>query len=190
MELSGVRSMLDWMSNRISREALLALWLASPSVRAFETGRITPEVFADQLIEEMGLPVTREKLLAEFTRWPVRLFPGALDVVSRIPRRYTRATLSNTNALHWPRVMQDMGLDTAFDHHFASHLTGKIKPDEEAFQNVMQVLACRGEEILFLDDSHLNVRAARNVGITAVQTIGVAEAELILIDRGVVAHTP
>jgi putative hydrolase of the HAD superfamily len=182
--------MLDWMRNRVSREELLGMWLASPSVRAFETGRITAEVFADQLIEEMGLPVNRDQLLTEFSRWPVRLLPGALDLVGRIPRRYTRATLSNTNALHWPRVMHQMQLDAAFDRHFASHLTGKIKPDEEAFQNVTEVLGCKPEEILFLDDSHLNVGAARKVGINSVRAIGVAEAERILIDHGVVARTP
>jgi HAD superfamily hydrolase (TIGR01509 family) len=38
------------------------------------------------------------------------------------------------------------------DHHFASHLTGKIKPDEEAFQHVLATLGCDDPETLFLDD--------------------------------------
>ena len=47
------------------------------------------------------------------------------------------------------------------------YLTGKIKPDEEAFQHVLAVLGCEGSETLFLDDSHLNVEAAKRVGMTA-----------------------
>jgi putative hydrolase of the HAD superfamily len=188
VELSGVSSMLGWMENRISREELLRMWLASPVVRAFETGQVASELFADQLIVEMNLPVGRDELLDEFTRWPTGLFPGALELIGRVPRRYTRATLSNTNALHWPRLMQEMQLAGVFDHYFASHLIGKIKPDEEVFHHVTQELGCKAGEILFLDDSPLNVAAAKRVGINAVQTRGIAEAERILLDNGVIEN--
>ena len=186
VELSGVPAMLAWMENRVSREELLSMWLTSPVVRAFETGQITADAFADQLIAEMALPVRRELLLEEFTRWPAGLFPGALDLVGRVPRLYARATLCNTNALHWPRLMTDLKLDGAFDHYFASHLMGKIKPDEEAFHHVTDKLDCRAEEILFLDDSKLNVEAAKRVGMRAVQARGVAEAEHVLLENGVI----
>jgi FMN phosphatase YigB (HAD superfamily) len=89
-------------------------------------------LFADQLIAEMSLAVEKHTLLQEFAGG-ARLFPGALALIGRIPR--SRATLANSNALHWPRLMNDMQLAEAFDHHFASHLTGKIKPDEDAFQH-------------------------------------------------------
>ena len=79
----------------------------------------------------------------------------------RIPRIFVRATLCNTNALQWPRLIEQDNLIGAFDHHFASHLTGKIKPDEEAFRHVLDTLGCEGPATLFLDDSQLNVAAAR-----------------------------
>ena len=177
--------MLGWMGSRTTPDNLLNLWLASPVVRAFETGQITADEFADELIAEMVLPVARERLLEEFERWPKQLFPGALELVGRVPQRFTRVTLSNTNALHWPRLMNDMGLAAVFDHHFASHLTGKIKPDEDAFHHVTARLACRAEEILFLDDSELNVRAASRVGMNAVQVKGTIAAERALLEYGI-----
>lgn len=186
VELNGVPTMLAWMQDRLSPDELFRMWLASPAVRAFETGKIDSEAFADALIAEMALPVGREELLEQFVRWILGLFPGALDLVGRVPRRYTRATLSNTNALHWPRLMQDMHLAGAFDHHFASHLMGKIKPDEEVFHHVTQSLGCRPEGILFLDDNQLNVDSARKVGLNAVRTKGVAQAERALIDAGII----
>jgi putative hydrolase of the HAD superfamily len=73
----------------------------------------------------------------------------------------------------------------AFDHHFVSHLTGKIKPDEEAFQHVLATLGCEGPAVLFLDDSYLNVAAAKRVGMTAFQVQGPAEAEQALRDAEV-----
>ena len=103
MELSGVASMLSWVENRVSPKELWKLWLTSSVVRAFETGRSTPEVFADELIAEMVLPVRRDEFLQEFVRRTLGLFPGALDLVNRIPRQYARATLCN-NASHFEFV--------------------------------------------------------------------------------------
>lgn len=188
VETAGVPTMLGWMDNRISPEELWKLWLQSPAVRAFETGRTDAESFADELIAEMALPVAREKLIEEFTFWPRGLFPGALELVRRIPPRYARAMLSNSNALHWPRLMKELQLAEAFDQHFASHLIGKIKPDEEAFRHVTHSLHCAAEEILFLDDNALNVEAAARVGMKAVQVQGVASAERALRDAGVIEN--
>jgi glucose-1-phosphatase len=103
---------------------------------------------------------------------------------------YVRATLCNTNMLHWPILANEMGLGSAFDHHFASHLIGKIKPDEDAFQHVMDTLDCGASTILFLDDNRLNVEAAQRMGIKAVQVKGVREAERALVEAGVLAATP
>ncbi len=185
VELAGVPTMLGWMDNRVSPEELWTMWLESPAIRAFETGRTDAGSFADDLIAEMALPVAREKLIEEFTFWPRGLFPGALDLVKQIPAHYTRATLSNSNALHWPRLMKELKLADAFDQHFASHLIGKIKPDEEAFRHVTHSLQCAAEEILFLDDNKLNVEAAAGVGMTAVQVQGVVAAERVLRKAGV-----
>ncbi len=143
MELGGVSTVISWMATPVVPEELFRIWLTSPAVRAFETGRIDEALFADQLIAEMSLQVGRDALLKEVAQWPTGTFPGALELLERIPRRYIRATLSNTNAMHWPQVMGRMKLEKAFDHHFASHLTGKIKPDEDAFRHVTDALQLR-----------------------------------------------
>jgi glucose-1-phosphatase len=185
VELSGVPAMLAWMGNRVSPEELWRMWLTSPVVRAFECGRTAPETFADQLIAEMALAVERDQLLHDFERWAVGPFPGALDLVGRVPRRYMRATLCNSNALHWPRLMTDTRLAKAFDQHFVSHLMGRIKPDADAFQFVTETLNCAADEVLFLDDNQLNVEAAQRVGMQAIQVKGVAAAEEALVEAGV-----
>jgi glucose-1-phosphatase len=185
VELSGVPPLLAWMNNRITAEELWAMWLTSPAVRSFEMGQASPELFANQLIKEIGLPVEEQQFLTEFTGWPRGLFPGALELVRRVSSSYVRATLCNTNMLHWPRLMNEMMLADAFDHHFASHLIGKIKPDEDAFEHVIDTLDCDASAILFLDDNRLNVEAAQRIGIKAVQVKGVWEAERALLEAGV-----
>src|SRR5215475_3341168 len=180
VELTGVPILLSWIGNRMTPEDLWSMWLSSPVVRSFETGQLDPAVFAKELIKEMALPVSAEEFLREFTSWPKSLFPGALQLVRRIPRKYVRATLCNTNVVHWPRLMEEMRLDDIFDYHFASHLIGRIKPDEDAFQYVIEKLGRRATEILFLDDNKLNVEAAERTGMRAVRVSGAEEAEEVL----------
>lgn len=188
VESSGVTTMLTWMQNRVSQEQLWRMWLTSSCVRAFETGRLSPEAFADQVIAEFGLPVPREKFLDEMTRWSVTLFPGAIELVEQIPQQYVRATLCNTNVIHWKYLMGNTGLARAFPHHFASHLIGKIKPDAGAFLHVTDALHCEPNEVVFLDDNDMNVAGARSVGMHAVRVRGIEEAKSALVSSGVLGN--
>ena len=185
VEMSGVPQMLSWMDGRVTPEELWKMWLSSPIVRAFERGLTDPDSFADEVIVEMDLPVSREEFLIEFTQWAAGLLPGALDMVQRVPNTYIKATLCNTNAIHWPRMRDELGLGPVFDYHFASHLVGKIKPDEEAFNHVIDVLGYEPSAVLFIDDNRINVEAARSIGINAVIAKGVEEAEQALLEAGV-----
>ncbi len=182
---SGVPTMLAWMRNTVSAEELWRMWLSSECVRAFETGRMSPEEFADQVIDDFRLPVERDAFLEEMTGWSMALFPGAIELIEKIPSQYTRATLSNTNVIHWKYLLRNPGLARAFPHHFPSHLIGKIKPDAEAFQHVTQTLGCEPKEVLFLDDNEINVEGARSVGMAGVRVRGIGEAERALVHFGV-----
>jgi glucose-1-phosphatase len=185
VEMKGVPTMLAWLDNRITVDELWRLWLSSPAVREFETGRIEPNEFADQVIREMSLPVSQEIFLTAFRGWLEGLYPGALELVRSVPGRFRRATLCNTSVLHWPRLMTDFELEHAFHYHFASHVTGRIKPDQEAFRHVVDTLGCKSSAIFFLDDNRLNVEAAKSVGMRAVRVQGPGEARHALNEAGI-----
>lgn len=188
VELRGVPTMMTWLDNRVSIEDMWRLWLESPTVRRFESGLATPKEFAEQITREMSLPVGPEEFVASFQSWLTGLYPGALELVRSVPSRFTRATLSNTSEMHWPRLMTEFQLEDAFDRHFPSHLTGKMKPDREAFQQVLDALDCKPESVFFLDDNALNVEAARQIGIQAVQVRGPAAARHALVEAGIVVE--
>src|SRR5690242_15085880 len=185
VELSGLAMLLSWLGHRVTAEQVRTLWLSTPIVRLFETGKMQPAAYAEQMITELNLHVGNEEFLTELYTRSQRILPGAVELVRRVPRHYVRATLCNTNALQWTSLMERHDLIGAFDHHFASHLTGKIKPDEEAFQHVLATLDCEGAETLFLDDSQLNVAAAKRVGMIAYKVQGPEDAERALRDAEV-----
>jgi putative hydrolase of the HAD superfamily len=188
VELRGVPTMMAWLDNRVSVEEMWRLWLESPTVRRFESGRMSPEEFAKQITREMSLPVGPEQFTASFQSWLTGLYPGALELVHSVPSRFTTATLSNTSQLHWQRLMTEFQLEHAFDRHFASHLTGKMKPDREAFQNVLDTLDCKPESVFFVDDNTLNVEAASRIGMQAVQVRGADGARHALVEAGIVSR--
>jgi HAD superfamily hydrolase (TIGR01509 family) len=186
VQLSGVECMLRWMGERTTSDEMWHMWLHSTPVREFERGRIGAEEFAAAVTAEFRLPVEPRQFLESFTGWVTGLYPGALEMLAQIPSSYQRALLSNSNALHWTRVVDELQLGPAFGHHFVSHLTGRIKPDAEAFQHVVDSLGCKPKYVLFLDDNTLNVEAARRCGMQAVRVQGVAETRQVLVERGII----
>lgn len=184
VELGGLDVFRAWSGSDMSDDDIWHLWLASPAVRAFERGQIAAEAFARDLVAELKLPITHEHFLDVFTAWPKGLLPGVKDLLGRLRPGLGRATLSNTNVLHWPRTMDEMGLGPLFHRHFPSHETGRIKPDAEAFHQVAEALGIAPAAILFLDDTKINVAAARAAGLQAEQALGVEAAEQALTAHG------
>jgi glucose-1-phosphatase len=137
----------------------------------------------------MSLPVNPEEFLSAFRGWLEGLYPGSLELVRSVPERFRRATLSNTSVLHWQRAMSEFELEDAFDYHFASHVTGRIKPDREAFQHVIDTMDCKPSAVFFLDDNSLNIEAARKAGMHAVRVKGPSEARQALTEAGILTVT-
>jgi HAD superfamily hydrolase (TIGR01509 family) len=184
VELTGVPIMLEWTKHKYDVEMLWEAWLNSPAVRSFETGASTPEQFADQLIREMDLPIGKAEFIHRFKRWPKGLFPGVPGLMEKLRSQFTLACLSNSNVLHWPILMKEMGLEKMFHYHFASHLMKMLKPDKASFEYVLQGLDCNASAVLFLDDNEINVYSAREIGMSAYRVEGPQEIEQALRQAG------
>jgi len=177
----------DWLDPAPSSGQELSDWLTSPAAKAFEKGEISPVQFVDEIVSEMKLAISQEELLTYFTFWPKGLFPGTKALIGRILPHYSLAIFSNTNELHWPRLMIEMELEGHFDYYFASFQMKMAKPDPAAFRYVIKALSREPSEILFLDDSQLNVEAARRIGMKAERVSGIGQVERILSEYGVLA---
>ncbi len=189
VELTGVPTMHEWTQNRYDDETLWEAWLSSPAVRSFEKGYSTAKQFGDQIIREMDLPISSSEFIQAFRQWPIGLFPGVSHLMERLRNDYTLACLSNSNVLHWSMLMNDMGLETMFDHHFASHLMHRVKPDKEAFEYVLKSLDCKASSVLFLDDNDINVNSARDLGMMAYMFKGPTATEQVFHKSRLVIST-
>jgi putative hydrolase of the HAD superfamily len=175
IELTGVSKMLQWMNHQVDRAKLDEMWLFSPAVRSFETGKMTSVQFAQAMVREFDLAITPSEFLAEFLYFFKGFFPGAKELIQKLAVNYRIAILSNTNDLHWNRLTAEESIGEFFPLNFPSHKTGFMKPDREAYEYVIHELNCSPDRILFLDDNPLNVEAALKTGMKAIWTPGLEE---------------
>ena len=163
-------------------------WLLSPSVRKFESGGMDTEEFAKNIVAEAALPYDWVEFIRRFDAWPDRLFDETLGVLQAIPQNFHRVLLSNINPLHWGRDAIEGQLTGRFDHIFLSYQTGLIKPDHDAFELVVNTFNCMPGEVLFFDDSLMNVEAAADYGLQSVLAIGIDDVKVALQERGILIN--
>jgi putative hydrolase of the HAD superfamily len=177
VRLTGVPTMLEWTPENLTEGELWEKWLRSEAVRSFESGQIDPEAFAGSIIEEFRLTVSKTVFITAFETWIDGLFDGVEELLNGLRGRYRLASLSNTNTIHWPKLIVDMRLGDLIGSHFPSHKTDLLKPDAAAFENAIDQLSVPADRILFFDDNELNVTAAVACGLKAEIAQGPSDIE-------------
>ena len=162
-------------------------WILSHAVREFERGAIDFEEFASRIVDELALPYGADEFLERFNRWPEKLFTGVPELLGQLQVAYRVALLSNTNAVHWQRPDVAGVLEPMLDHAFLSFRTGLLKPDTDAFGQVLVHYECAARQILFLDDNPLNIEAANSIGMRACLARGMDDVRRELSNHGVIA---
>jgi len=159
-----------------------ALWSGLDALHAFERGEISPDAFAEAVLEAIPAPVSREEFLKIYRSWVVGLFNGVDALVSALQRDRRVACLSNINPVHWARC-QEIGVDEIFDTQFLSHEMGMRKPEARIYHAAADAMGLAPERILFLDDTIANVEAARAAGMHA-EHVAAGDARAALIRAG------
>lgn len=167
-DLGGVLADLgdpsDAMGLGISTDQFWEIWLASPLVRAFETGSVSETDFIPGIAKEL-LVTEPDRFESQFLQWKLSLFDGAEQQLAELSQATSLALLSNTNPIHWQQVTNSTNVFRYFSHVFLSFETGLYKPDVESFTSVLAQIDTTPGRIIYLDDSEQNVNAARGIGI-------------------------
>jgi glucose-1-phosphatase len=183
-EYVGTKKMMTWLPSLVTEEDMYRCWLFSPSVRAFESGKISPVIFAADVIAELGLLVHPDVFLSEFPNFVTGYYPGVDELLAALSSRYPLALLSNTNSPQWDKLCGMSDTANLFRKVFLSFKTGYMKPDREAYVNVITHLGCMPEDIVFFDDNPNNVRAALDAGINGVLVKDFEDMKRIILEMG------
>lgn len=148
----------------------------SPYMQAILDGRI-PE---SEIWERMG---RRWRLSPILVRWLKRssmsrnrINRQVADFLASLRPAYRTGILSNAGSDARSTFISVFGFDRLVDEMIISAEEGISKPDERIYQIALDKLGVEPEETVFLDDLLVNVEAARQVGMKAVQFLETSQA--------------
>jgi putative hydrolase of the HAD superfamily len=146
---------------------------------AFDRGDITAEAYWMALAADAGVAIDGEQLDL-VCKWDVEMFGKAnLEMVGWLGqlRRGGIKTglLSNIHPAMIAYLRENFEWLELFDFKTFSAEVRLIKPDPAIYEHTLRGLGVRAGETLFVDDREINVLAARELGIHAVQFRSVGE---------------
>ena len=126
------------------------------------------------------VPLETVQRLRETMLGPER--PEMLELLDQLRKQVAIAAFTNTMALHWDLLTdaKRYRFPQFFQTIFASHLLGDAKPRIESFKKVLNALSVSPEEVVFIDDSEVNVSGASQLGIKGIvfKSVASVRAEL------------
>lgn len=151
----------------------------------FETGRMSPQEFADEVCEALGMRATYPQF---WEIWSTIFLPEPLiseTMLEGLRRRHRLVLLSNTNSVHFEFVQERYPLLRHFDDFVLSYRVGATKPSPAIYREAIARAGCLPEECFFTDDVGRFVEGARREGIDAVEFESQGQLERELGARGI-----
>lgn len=149
-------------------------WMTGTNEKGFfkeyECGALTTEQFRNQIREEVGRELPDEEIDRIWNSMLMGIPDCKFELLLKLKESYNLFLLSNTNELHWKEctnkfIYKGMHMLDCFTQVFLSFRMHLAKPDKEIFQTVLKEAGLKTDEILFIDDSEENCRAAAKLGI-------------------------
>lgn len=149
-------------------------------VTKFQTGKISSQLFRATVRASIGLPsrVTDTQFDLAWGALLLKFASDRLELIQQLRRNssYKVYVLSNSDPILTEsmnkiclRDHNERSLDPFFEKVFYSHEIGFMKPDVAAFMFVINDQHLVPSETLFMDDSAVNIMAARSCGLQAVE---------------------
>jgi putative hydrolase of the HAD superfamily len=112
------------------------------------------------------------------------IIPSTSRVIEALQGRAELACLSNTNSIHWRKLLSDYPFMQAFRPALASQELGLAKPAPGIYERAQEILNCEPAACVFFDDRVENVVAAAKLGWDAHLYTGPELLFDVLIQRG------
>lgn len=145
---------------------------ASKAITAYQVGEMTSEEFLRLVLSHCDEGITREDVIEAWNACIGQIPRYRLDMIKELRRKgYHTHLLSNTNDLHWEEIKrlyfseEGYTCQDLFDQVFVSHEVHLAKPDKEIYHFAIQKIGQLAEKCYFIDDTLLNVEAAKKEGL-------------------------
>ena len=130
----------------------------------FMVKEFSPAEIAAHVNEALERKLSTEDVVAALNAELGAEIATTADLLPSLRRRVKVGCLSNTNSIHWDKLLQSYAFMKSFDRRFASQMLGCAKPEREIYEKVATNLGVHPKSILFFDDKRENVETAQRLG--------------------------
>lgn len=146
----------------------------------YETGKISTATFRKELKKILNINVSDAEFDAAWTAMILDFPEGVLDFIeTELKPNYKTILFSNINetslAIVNQKCLEQTGrasLDECFHKTYYSHLFGHKKPNQDAFELILQENDIDPAETLFVDDTIGHIKGARKAGLQTLHLHG------------------
>lgn len=153
----------------VSLEEFWSLIQKDPRWVDWQEGRISPRDWHLHLKQRFGGSATFEQFVEA---WNQVLDPEPIlgkEIFEKLFRKYRLALLSNTDPIHVQYMEPRYDFFPYFKARIYSCAVGSSKPNPLIFREALRACRVTAEEALFVDDIGEYVKAAQQLGLSAVQ---------------------
>jgi putative hydrolase of the HAD superfamily len=152
-------------------EEMFSQFKADELFEKLETGHISEADFYAAVKKRTALKITNEEIDNAWNALILRFRTESLEILEALANNYKLYLLSNTNSIHVKCFKQLFTIETgkpSFDAYFTkawySNEVGLRKPGAEIFEFVLREENLMATETLFIDDTFINIEAAKSLG--------------------------
>lgn len=135
----------------------------------YESGLISSDEFRTSIKNYFFITADHSQFDNAWNATLVSLYPDSFDIIKELSQKAKLFLLSNTSEIHYKKFEPECrDMFSMFDHCFFSFLLGDVKPNKSIFKKVCELACIHPEETLFIDDTEVNIIAARELGFASV----------------------
>jgi epoxide hydrolase-like predicted phosphatase len=135
----------------------------------FEKGEVSNPAFRIEISQRLSLTLTDRVFDEGWCSLYLNTYEGIDKLLSSLKKQYRLVALTNTNSIHaqvWKTKYRESLAH--FDKIFCSHELKTRKPEQRAYQSVLDYLGVKPQRTIFLDDSYANTEGAARLGISTI----------------------
>ena len=165
---------------------ILARYVRDEAYRHHETGKISDSEYFASLRASLGIGITDAQFLEGWNAIFAGEMPGIAELLARAAGHLPLYAFSNTNQPHVDHFSQvHAALLGHFREIYLSSTIGLRKPDQAAYEHVVDAIGVPASRILFFDDLAENIEGARACGLMAVHVTSSADVADALAALGI-----
>ena len=160
------------------KEELAKATFLTKAYEKYESGLISDNEFRSEIRFKLNINSSDSEIDDAWNALLLDFNPLALAEIQNMSGKTPLFLLSNTNRIHFQYCNQMLhnqlgGSDfhSLFDKLFLSYEMGCRKPGDDIYNQVIEVLDCQPNEILFIDDMEANIEVANRIGFQTIHLV-------------------